>query len=120
MDQTNENSNPLQLIIGEELSAVVFVRDYVQLQFDGPGLTAINDPTVVVGGRAYTTTTAGYRDALCGQIGHSVVSAEVASDMEITIEFDDGSTISISLREQDYLYGPEAAVFHHGKNTWVW
>jgi hypothetical protein len=120
MDLANEKSDPLQPLVGEELSAVVFVRDYIQFQFDGPGLTAVNDPTVEAQGRIYQPAVQGYRDALCERIGHSVVSAEIAEGQEIRIEFDDHSKISISLRPDDYAHGPEAAIFDHGEDTWVW
>lgn len=36
----------LQCLIGEQLSAVVFVQDYVQLQFDGYQLTTYTTPLV--------------------------------------------------------------------------
>lgn len=91
MDRTRENANPLQRLIGEELSAVVFIRDYVQLQFDGPGLTAVSDPKVIVDGRTYQVTAPGYRDALCERIGHTVNQAQVIEGEEIRIDFDDGS-----------------------------
>ena len=31
---------PLSVLVGRELAAVTFVRDYFQFAFDGPGLTA--------------------------------------------------------------------------------
>ena len=37
-------------IIGEQLGAVTFVQDYVQLAFDGPGITALTPITVVSDG----------------------------------------------------------------------
>lgn len=120
MDRIKDAQNALEPLVGEQLSAVVFIRDYIQLQFDGPGLTAINDPTVIANGCTYRVSTPGYRDALCERIGHSVVSAEVAEVEEIKIEFDDHSTVSISLKAEDYVHGPEAAILHDGKDTWVW
>ena len=36
-EQTEEKS--LHMLIGEQLSAVTFVQDYLQWQFDGPRLT---------------------------------------------------------------------------------
>lgn len=32
----NDSDDPLQLLMGLEFSAVSFVRDYVELHFDGP------------------------------------------------------------------------------------
>jgi len=120
MSVSNEKSNPLQPLVGRELSAVVFVRDYVQFQFDGPTLTAVNDPIVLANRCTYQSPTPGYRDALCERIGHAVIAADFAEGEELRIELDDQSTIFISLRPHDYVHGPEAVIFHHGEDTWVW
>jgi hypothetical protein len=37
------------LLIGREVSAVCFVRDYVELHFDGPVLRALTDPSGLYG-----------------------------------------------------------------------
>jgi len=47
-EQTEEKS--LQMLIGEQLSAVTFVQDYVQLHFDGPRLTVFSHAVVMRGG----------------------------------------------------------------------
>ena len=110
----------LASIVGEQLSAVVFVQDYVQLQFDGPTLTAITLPVVVDNGAVYQWDTPGFRDKLCARIAKTVSAASVAEDREIRIELDDESSIIISLRPQDYV-GPEAAILSHSAETlWVW
>ena len=36
----------LRQLIGEQLSAVTFVQDYLQLAFDGPGINVYNPLTV--------------------------------------------------------------------------
>jgi len=36
------SSRFIQFLIGKQLSAVEFVRDHVQLRFDGPALTAFD------------------------------------------------------------------------------
>ena len=48
-----ENISPLQIIVGEKLSSVTFVMDYVQLGFDGPLLTAYSGPEVSFGGKVF-------------------------------------------------------------------
>jgi len=67
----------LVAIEGEQLSAVTFVQDYVQLHFDGPTLTTITRPTVVAGDASFDYGAAGYRDRLCALIGHVVKQASV-------------------------------------------
>jgi hypothetical protein len=109
----------LESIVGRELSAVVFVRDYIQLQFDGAGLSALNLPMIKVGQQTLAFGEPGYRDALCERIGRAVRSASVEENERILMEFEDGSTLSISLRPDDYS-GPEAAIFNNGpEETWV-
>ena len=39
-------------LVGEELAAVAFVRDYVEFHFDGPVLTSLTDPIAVVDGES--------------------------------------------------------------------
>ncbi|MCS3450087.1 hypothetical protein M2222_001090 [Bradyrhizobium elkanii] len=37
----DERSKPFEAIVGEKLSAITFVLDYWQLQFDGPSINAL-------------------------------------------------------------------------------
>lgn len=111
---------PLACIVGEQLSAVVFVQDYVQLQFDGPVITAITVPTVTVAGVTFRWGMPRYRDMLCERIGKIVHAASINEGQEIRIEFDETSSISISLSPESYR-AAEAALFHNGpENMWVW
>jgi hypothetical protein len=99
----------LRPVVGEYLSAVTFVMDYVQLDFNGVCLTALTLPTVQASGRNWVAADQGWRDQLCERIGVIVRSASTNAE-EIGIDFDDGSRISVSLRAQDYR-GPEAINF---------
>jgi hypothetical protein len=115
-----QNPNPLKVLVGSQLSAVVFVQDYVQLHFDGCGLTAVTQPRVHVVNQCFEWGKQGYRDALCDRIGKLVRQAFTIPEQEIKIEFEDGSSISISLRPEDYRT-VEAAIFDHLPNpTVVW
>ena len=108
----------VQRLVGRELSSVTFVRDYVQLGFDGPILNAVTLPMVRVGRRRYKPIGPGYRDALCGRIGRSVEKASVQENEAFRISFDDGTELSISLRPEDYT-GAEALTFKDGHDMWV-
>lgn len=120
MSVNKGKEDPLRPIVGRQLSAVVFVQDYVQLQFDGPGLTAITWPAVVVGNTKYEYGRPGYRDALCERIATIVSSTSVKEGEEIRIDFNDDSVLLISLKPENYS-GAEAAIFHNGtEDTWVW
>jgi len=115
-----QNPNPLKVLAGSQLSAVVFVQDYIQLQFDGPGLTVLTKSSVRVMNQSFEWGKQGYRDALCERIGKLVRQASTIPEQEIKIEFEDGSSISISLNPKDYRTA-EAAIFNNPPNpTVVW
>jgi hypothetical protein len=63
-------------LFGRSLSAVTFVLDYVQFDFDGMQLTAYTLPEVEASGRRWTSQDLGWRDAPCARIG---VLARIAS-----------------------------------------
>lgn len=91
-----------EAILGEPLTSVEFVQDYVQLRFDGPVLTAVTWPIVEVGGREHRWGEAGYRDELCSRIGEQVVRAEIHLGDSLQLEFADGVVFKISLKTEDY------------------
>src|SRR4051812_28048817 len=96
---------------GEQLSAVTFVQNYLQLWFDGPGINVINPLTVQKGQSSVTSWEPGFRDVLCSQIAKIVATVECRDGEAFVIRFEDGSQLSISLREQDYTT-PEALYAH--------
>jgi hypothetical protein len=104
------NGESIETFIGEKLSAVTFVLDYWQLQFDGPMMTALTHIEVCTNGCIVRDGDDQFRNRLCGQIGKIVERVDQTPEA-ITIRFADNSLISISLRDQDYR-GPEAAIFH--------
>jgi hypothetical protein len=107
-----------QQLIGERLSGVTFVLDYLQLQFDPPPtLNVYTSVTVVSGGRSARQGDDQFRNLLCDQIPKVVRSVVVERDSEFRITFEDGSAISISLRSEDYR-GAEAIYFQGRENQW--
>src|SRR2546428_1320477 len=98
-EQTEEKS--LQVIIGEQLSAVTFVQNYLQLHFDGPRLTVFSHVVVRLGDKPFHEGKPGFRDALCNNIAKKVTEARVADGDSISIRFAHGSTIKISLKDED-------------------
>ena len=63
---------PLNILVGKEISSVEFVRDYLQFRFDGPCLTSITNPFVIVENRIYKRSDAGFCDILLSFIGLKV------------------------------------------------
>ena len=109
----------LEALVDRELSSVEFVRDYVQIRFDGPCLSAYTSPTIRThSGREFVSTTAGYADALIGLIGKTVNRA-YQSPTHIEIEFEGGAILAISLKDEDRR-ADEAATLIDGATLWSW
>jgi hypothetical protein len=97
----------LQVLVGEQLSSVEFVQDYVQLRFAGPCLTIYSPAhTVTTNGFSVGWGRPGYRDALCNLITHKAREIKFLPE-KLSLIFDDDSVWSLSLRDSDYR-GPEA------------
>ena len=97
-------------VIGEELKAVEFVEDFLQLRFEGPLFTLYEWPHVLLTDFSVAYGEPEYRNALCAQIGEKVVQASLEEGDALTIEFENGTVFGLSLREED-LDGPEAGSF---------
>jgi hypothetical protein len=106
----------LDAIIAEQLSSVEFVLDYVQLHFGGPHIIAYVWPVVESGGEFLHFGGGRYRDALCERISRKVRMASISEGDTVTIEFDDGATIRISLKPEDRK-GPEAILYQAGSKA---
>jgi hypothetical protein len=98
----------LGAIKGQQLGAVTFVQDYVQLAFDGPGLTAFNCPFVLMNDNVWKPASDFYRDRLCEQITKIVSDVELTND-SISIIFVDGSRVEVPLEIAEGC--AEAAIF---------
>lgn len=95
---------------GQELSAVEFVSDFLRLRFDGPLLTLYAWPHVLLADFSIAFGEPEYRNALCAQIGEMVATAKLEELDALTIEFESGTVLALSLREED-LDGPESGTY---------
>ena len=84
-----------------------FVADYLRLRFDGPMLTLYAWPHVLLADFSVAYGEPEYRNALCAQIGETVATAKLEELDSLTVEFQSGTVLAVSLREED-LDGPEA------------
>jgi hypothetical protein len=100
----------IQSLVGEELSAVSFVRDYVEFHFDGPVFRAMVGPIVTQGYISIAFPEPGSRDALCELIGLAVREVVVQKDIAIELRFAGGQVVRVPLDEASRT-GPEAAHF---------
>ena len=97
-------------IIGEELKAVAFVEDFLQLRFEAPLLTLYDWPHVLLPEFSVAYGEPEYRNALCAQINDKVVQASLEEGDALTIEFENGTVFGLSLREED-VDGPESGSY---------
>ena len=97
-------------ILGQELVAVEFVQDFVQLRFEGPLFTLYAWPHVLLSDFSVAYGEPEYRNALCAQIGQTVANASLEEGDRLTIELESGTVIGLSLREED-IDGPESGSY---------
>jgi hypothetical protein len=98
----------------DRLESVVFVADYLQLNFHGGRFTAYVWPSVAMDGKIRHFGEPGYRDALCALIGHEVLMAGASPAAGLVIEFALGTIVTNP--EPHELAGPEIAMLqlHEG------
>jgi len=100
----------------QALSSVEFVQDYLQLHFDGPLLTLYVWPDVAdADGISVAFGQPGYRDALCSVIGETINEPALNEGRSLTIEFENGTVLALSLRDED-LDVAEAGSFRFSPN----
>ena len=115
---TGEPSLLLELC-GETLSSVVFVADYLQLDFNGPRLTCFVWPQVTSGDNTHSHDEPGYRDALCALIFDGLIDTTESPEQGLVLTFT-RSSLTIN-PEPDELTGPEIAMLHLDDERWgIW
>ena len=92
---------PVETIVGEQLSSVEFVQDYLQLHFDGPTLTLFGWPTLNLHGKTHDFAKQSYRDALCQMIGRKVTTASLQEGMALDIHFGPDIEVHLLLNPDD-------------------
>lgn len=90
----------LQRLVGRELSGVVFVRDYLQLQFDSDVMTFAGWPVVVRGDERTSVGALEYRNRLCECINRAIKTFQV-DDEQFAFAFENGTELRLSLRRED-------------------
>jgi hypothetical protein len=115
-DTSVRDHSIFQQIVGEQLSGVTFVMDYVQLQFNPPlGMNVYTPLTVFSHGEFVSSGDDQFRNRLCEQITKIVKSVSVLLGDAVKITFVDASVVSASLRESDYRCA-EAINFYGRRN----
>jgi hypothetical protein len=118
----NETKRPvLDCLIKRDLAGITFVRDYIQFLFDGPVLNAYTLPSVKTAKGMFDSKTPGYRDALCGLIGKGVTATHEEPKVRISIQFADGASVEVSLKDEDRVCSEAAMLQTDSAKNWnVW
>ena len=90
--------NPFIVLSGQQLSSVVFVQDYLQLDFDGHTITCYDWPMVTLSDSKFVKNDKEYRNALCSLIANKVDGASFIEEERLSINFQTGEKIEIDLR----------------------
>jgi hypothetical protein len=114
------NHPGLQELVGREVSSIEFVRDYVQIRFDGPCLSVYTMPIIRTSrDEVLDSSKPGYADALITAIGRTVGKAEDDGGV-LMIECKGGPVIEIPLADE-YRRTDEAATLMSGEGIiWSW
>jgi hypothetical protein len=110
----------LEAIVGEFLSSVEFVMDYVQLRFCGAALTAYRCPHVQMGYQTFLPTDLGYRDALCSLIGATVEDTEIREGSYLRISFSERRSIRVVLDAEETTRRERANFWSTSDRVWSW
>jgi hypothetical protein len=114
MTTTNEIRE--EALVGRQLSAVIFVMDYYQFDFDGIRLTAYAPPVVAL----ESPDSPNFRDQLCAFIAQTVTSAEEVADVALHIGFGSFGRLSILLDGDSRVTVEAAQLSRPGKPSLVW
>ena len=101
------SDSSLGALVQEQLGSVVFVMDYLQLDFGDARFTAYIWPALTIGDATLRFGDPGYRDALCAFITHEVMSTEESAEAGLVIRFGLGEVVTNP--EPTDLSGPEIA-----------
>lgn len=110
-----QNEDPLAVLVGEQINAIAFVLDYVELHFNGPILRCIANPIVSCELGEFVFPCSGSRDALCSLIGDRPSRIAITEKEAIVLEMSGGCTLTVPLTE-DHARGGESAHFVRGVN----
>jgi hypothetical protein len=99
-------------LAGEQLSSVEFVKDYVQLHFDGRTITAFVWPEIKIKDSVFRFGEIEYRNVLCNLIGIEVEDLFMQDKAFLVLQFkDEKGIITINLSPTNPEIISEIAIF---------
>ncbi|WP_367914437.1 hypothetical protein [Leadbetterella sp. DM7] len=99
-------------LIGEQLSSVEFVQDYLQLHFDDKYFIIYVWPKIIIDNRRYSIDHDAYRNKLCSLIGLLVSKIEHIENESLKLVFEnEKGEIEINLNSSNPEIVSEIAIF---------
>jgi hypothetical protein len=108
-----------ELASPHDLGFVTFVRDYLQLSFDGPPLNLYVMPWVYRNTDVLVPGDLGYADAIVAQVGHTLAEVDELLDYGLVLDWDNGIRFAVPL-DGTGLQGAEAAEFRGEHSGAIW
>lgn len=108
-------------LIGIELSAIVFVRDYLQIQFDMDIITLNTWPIIKINQINTRFEEDSYKNVLCEFISKKLEKVEYVQNKHLTMFFEQGLELNVDLKDNIYnlpelvcvkLYSGDLEVFN--------
>lgn len=84
----------IEELVGIELAGVGFVRDYIELYFDGPILRFLVDPEINQNGVSVNSKDIVYKNVLCTLIGKNVNQLIFKTEEHFEVTFNDGTLLT--------------------------
>lgn len=91
----------------DELSAVSFVHDYIQLVFQDWGFSFYNEVSIDVGTATVHRKDAGFCDLLVGLIGQTAIGTGPNKEVALVLTFESGTRVLVHLADENCDW-PEA------------
>ena len=102
-------------LVGEEFSAVCFVRDYVEFHFDGQIIRSLTNPQISIRDAKYAFPESGSYEALCCIIGSKLEEIHLVESEALEIVTSSGQRLTIPLIDKNKST-PEFMHFVPGEN----
>src|SRR5262245_50390151 len=96
-EEIKVNIEPLSELLNEEINAVCFVMNYVELHFNGAILRCLNNPKLSYMKQVAVFPQPNSRDALCSLIGTFVTDIKTFKEQRILLSTNKGHALEIPL-----------------------
>lgn len=112
--------NPIkERLLGEDVNAIQFVMDYLQIHFNGIGFTFYVWPTLNINNEVYEFGHIDYRNKLCELIGKTVTDVYIVHKDLLVIELQRGDRIQLNIDPKNPEIISEIAIFWDEDGNWT-